>query len=404
MLTEDKWMDIKILHKEGHSIRQIAQRTGHSRNTIRRMLRQSKPEPFKSPKKTSKLDEFKGYIQQRFEACGLSAVRLLKEIQAQGYTGSVQTLRRFMASLTAPAQAAKKLTVRYETPPGQQAQVDWAYCGKFADAAGKLIPIYAFVMVLSFSRMLFVRFTTSMRLPVLIECHQRGFDFFGGWPSTILYDNMKQVRISRSQWNPQFLDFVQHYGIAAKTHRPYRPQTKGKVERSVSYLEGNFLRGRTFEDEADLNAQALHWCQNTANVRVHGTTRARPIDLWPKEVLTAVTSIAPYRMAQPVVRQVDREAMVTFGKSRYSVPPEHTQKRVQVEAVKGNIIIRCQDLIIAEHPVATREHSSVVAPDHAAALWKSSLEQTTAPPPPPWNIRFSQEVVTRPLASYEEAA
>ena len=167
-----------------------------------------------------------------------------------GFTGSIDILRRYLATLTAPHKAAAKLTVRYETPPGRQAQADWTHCGKFADAGGKLVAIYAFVMVLSFSRMIFVRFTRSMKLPVLIDCHQRAFAFFGGRPATMLYDNMKQVKLNYTQWNPLFLDFAGHYGFAPKTHRPYRPRTKGKVERAVHYLDGSFLRGRAFADLA----------------------------------------------------------------------------------------------------------------------------------------------------------
>lgn len=328
-------MDIKLLHKEGHSIRQIAQLTGYARNTIRRVLRERQPKAFATPEKSSKLDAFKEYVRQRYAACGLSAVRLLEEIRAQGYKGSVQTLRRFVARLAAPTKAAAKLTVRYETPPGQQAQADWTYCGRFADAQGKLIAIYAFVMVLSFSRMIFVLFTRSMKLPVLIDCHQRAFAFFGGWPTTMLYDNMKQVKLSYTQWNPLFLDFAGHYGFVPKTHRPYRPRTKGKVERAVHYLDGNFLRGREFADLDDLNAQGLHWCEHTANVRVHGTTQRRPVDLWPAEQLTALSTAKPYRLAEPITRTVDREAMVAYGRSRYSVPPEHSGKTVAVQYEVG---------------------------------------------------------------------
>ena len=132
-------MDIKSLHKEGHSIRQIAQLTGYARNTIRRVLRERQPKTFATPVKSSKLDDFKEYVRQRYTSCGLSAVRLLEEIRAQGYHGSVQTLRRYVAHLAAPGKAAAKLTVRYETPPGQQAQADWKYCGRFADGKGTLV-------------------------------------------------------------------------------------------------------------------------------------------------------------------------------------------------------------------------------------------------------------------------
>ena len=108
-------------------------------------------------------------------------------------------------------------------------------------------------MVLSFSRMLYVEFTRSMKLPTLLQCHKNAFAFFGGWPRTVLYDNMKQVRLSKEKLQPQFLDFANHYGFAVKTHLPYRPRTKGKVERSVDYGKDNFLNGRSFADFADLN-------------------------------------------------------------------------------------------------------------------------------------------------------
>jgi len=403
MLSLEQCMDIKLLHKEGHSIRQIARLTGNSRNTVRRMLRGARPPQFQTPERGSKLDAFKEYVRQRYEACGLSAVRLLEEIRPMGFTGSIDILRRHLAMLSAPRKAAAKLTVRYETPPGQQAQADWKYCGRFADGKGTLIPIYAFVMVLSFSRMIFVRFTRSMKLPVLIDCHQHAFAFFGGWPATMLYDNMKQVKLSYTQWNPLFLDFAGHYGFAPKTHRPYRPQTKGKVERAIQYLDGNFLQGRAFAGLDDLNAQGLHWCEHTANVRVHGTTQRRPVDLWPAEQLTALSAAQPYRLAEPITRTVDREAMVAYGKSRYSVPPEHSGKTVAVQASAGLIIIRCGDLIIAEHEEAAKPRSSMVSPEHAAALWKMSLQRETSPPPS-WQMRFTQEVASRPLESYEVAA
>jgi transposase len=403
MLNPDQFMDLKLLHQQGHSIRQIAKQTGLSRNTVRKALRAKAPPVFKTPQRSSKLDPFKDYLRQRHTECGLSAVRLLQELEPMGYSGSIDLLRRFLKPLKAPAKALAKATVRFETPPGQQAQADWKYCGQFPDASGKLISIYAFVIVLSFSRLIFVRFTTSMKLPVLIDCHQRAFEFFGGWPAAILYDNMKQVRLSFSQWNPLLLDFASHYGFVAKTHRPYRPRTKGKVERAICYLDDNFLRGRRFADLEDLNAQGLHWCEYTANVRVHATTQQRPVDLWPKENLTAFASAPAYHLAEPLTRKIDAEAMVAFQKSRYSVPPEHVGQTVTVLAEQGRIIIRCGQLILAEHAQAAKPGSSMVAAEHAAALWKLALPRVSTPPPG-WHLRFQQEVATRPLNAYEGVA
>jgi transposase len=165
--------------------------------------------------------------------------------------------------------------------------------------------------------MLFVRFTSSMNLAALIDCHRQAFAYLGGWPRAILYDNMKQVRLGPGRWNEAFLDFARHYGFTPKTHRPYRPRTKGKVERMVDYVKDNFLLGRTFADLDDLNGRGRAWLEQTANVRVHATTQRRPVDLWPQEGLTPAGSVPEYRFLDPVRRTVSFEALVHFGGSRY---------------------------------------------------------------------------------------
>jgi len=259
------------------------------------------------------------------------------------------------------------------------------------------------VMVLSFSRMLYVEFTRSMKLPTLLRCHKHAFAFFGGWTKTILYDNMKQVRLSREQLHPQFVDFANHYGFTVKTHQPYRPRTKGKVERSVDYVKDNFLNGRSFADFSDLNAQALHWLNHTANVRLHATTKEQPVVLFAREELTKVSAIVPYEVGQRVPRQAGWDATVRFDRSRYSIPPEHAGKPVFVEAFTEKIIIRCGDLIIAEHQRASQPDSAIIKPEHAAALWQLSL-QKPVPAVPNWQLSFSDAVAVTPLAAYEQTA
>ena len=136
-------MDLKVLAAQGHSIRTIAQMTGLSRNTVRRALREQAPQPFKTPERKSKVDSFRDYIRNRYQECALSAVPITEEIRAMGYTGSVDTVRRIVRTLREPARLQEKLTVRYETPPGHQAQVDWGSVGRFKNQEGKIIPIYA---------------------------------------------------------------------------------------------------------------------------------------------------------------------------------------------------------------------------------------------------------------------
>lgn len=400
-------MDLKALHRQGQSIRALARLTGHSRNTIRTILRTAKVRTFNNPKRSSKLDDFKQYVATRYLEAQLSAVRLLAEIRAQGYSGSVDLLRRYLRTLKAEMHSAKKLTVRFETQPGQQAQVDWADCGKHINKDGERVRIYAFRMVLGFSRAEFVHFTTSMDMATFIECHLLAFDYFGGVPAEILYDNMKQVVVAAGKWNPQFLDFMAYYGITPRTCRPYRARTKGKVERSIGYLRENFLRGRSFADMHDLQCQARHWLDHIANVRTHATTGRRPIDLLPSENLRSIASHPRYTYRPRQERRVDAESFVHFKGSTYSVPPRHCGKRVSV-GIDGErrVIIRMGETIIAEHPQAQDKGQCVADPRHIQERWKLSVidPSAAAKAPPPWTLRFEQKVAATPLTQYEDVA
>jgi integrase-like protein len=161
---------------------------------------------------------------------------------------------------------------------------------------------------------MYVEFTTSMKLPTLIGCHRRAFNYFGGWTETIPYDNMKQVRIDSQTLNPLFLDFACHYGITVKTHQPSRPRTKGKVERMVDYIKDNFLNGRTFTDLPDLNTQGLHWLENVAHTGVHASTGAQPALLLEQErpYLTPLDSIVTYQLTLKDSRVIDASGFVRY--------------------------------------------------------------------------------------------
>jgi transposase len=334
-------------------------------------------------------------------------LQLDRSPEPMGFNGSVETVRRYLRTLRGDRTRRAKLTVRFETPPGKQAQADSAYCGKHGALGGPLVSVYAFVMVLSFSRMMFLRFTTSMKMAALIECHREAFAFFGGVTSEILYDNMKQVRAGANQLNEQLVDFARHYGYAIRTHRPYRPRTKGKVERPVEYIKDNFLAGREFGGIDELNARALHWLEHTANIRVHGTTKQRPIDLLEEErkAMTPLAGIAPYRFVDPVQRVVSFESMVRFQGSSYSVPPAHAGRPVMVAADAGHVIVTVDDAIVAEHRQAERPGQCIVERDHLAELWKITNERIALPADAPrWHIRFDEAVATTPLATYEEVA
>ena len=151
MLNLDQFMNIRFLQKQGHSVREIARLSGHSRNTVRKLLRATRA-PIPKPRvRTSKLDAHKAYLTERWQAHQLSAVRLVPELCALGFTGSAQIVRRFLQTLKAERSTDRALTVRFETPPGEQAQCDWAEVGRYPQPDGTSVRVYAFVMVLGYS-------------------------------------------------------------------------------------------------------------------------------------------------------------------------------------------------------------------------------------------------------------
>ncbi|MCI0622313.1 MAG: hypothetical protein L0387_11715 [Acidobacteria bacterium] len=167
-------------------------------------------------------------------------------------------------------------------------------------------------------------------------------------------------------------------------------------------MKDNFLNGRSFADFADLTAQSRHWLSHTANVRLHATTGQRPTELWPQENLIPITSVVPYQISQPVSRKASSESFVRFRGSRYSVPPEQAGQTLWVEQREQKILIRCQDLIVAEHAAAKRG-SSVADPAHLEAVWKLTLQRHPEPLPS-WTLTFQDSVAAPSLTLYEEVA
>jgi transposase len=409
MLTQEFIMQIRDLKAQGLSLKAIARQTGHSRNTVRKVLRQQHTGRVRAgPIRPSKLDAFAAHVQARHTQYGLSAVRLHEEVRAMGFTGSVHTVRRFLRPWREERQRQRLATTRFETPPGHQAQADWGELGAFPGPDGKLLNVYVFVMVLGHSRKMFIHFTLDMKLPTLLHCHQLAFAYFGGVPRQILYDNMKQVRLGPNRLHEAFVDFSSFHGFVPKTHRPYRPRTKGKVERQVHFVKDNFLLGREFFGMADLNARGLSWLEQTANARVHGTTGLVPGEVFARveaAALTPYASFPPYTGVVVQRRKVSAEAVVRHRRSEYMVAPEHIGCEVEVLAVAGRIRVRQGDTVIADHPVATRPGQRIATPEQVAAL-SAYVARQLAPddPPPLCHIRFDAPVQRVELSRYDEVA
>jgi len=249
------------------------------------------------PPVARKIDAFRGIIGARLaEFPRLTAARLLAEIRAAGYAGGYTQLKEYVREVR-PAPPPDPI-VRFETPPGQQAQVDFA---EFRLPWGKR---YALVVVLAYSRLLWLQFYARQTMAVLMRGLEEAFAFFGGVPAEALFDQMKAVIIDderaiggRLLENAEFVRFAAHCGFRIRACRPYRAKTKGKVERPIGYVRQSFFYGRSFLNDADLNAQALSWTAATANVRIHRTTAEAPSVRFERDerVLLRPLPLRPYR-------------------------------------------------------------------------------------------------------------
>jgi len=289
MLGTEGFVDIQVLHRQGKSIKGIARELGVSRNTVRRYVRTDTAPEFKAcQSRTGKLDPFKDYLHQRVAAAHpnwIPATVLFDEIKASGFTGGITILRDYMATLK--PKCRPDTLVRFETPPGQQMQVDW---GAFRLGPVK---VSAFVATLGFSRNTFSTFVENEQFMTLRGCHEQAFDEFGGVPKEVLYDNMRTVVQARNaygqgqhRFHPGLRDFAHHYGFMPRLCQPYRAKTKGKVERFIGYLRRSFFvpvvsRYRQLGEPLDLqllNQELASWLEHTANRREHGTTGEVPAD------------------------------------------------------------------------------------------------------------------------------
>jgi transposase len=367
MVRGGKVKEMYELAGEGQSIHGIARSLGISRNTVRKYLCCPQvPTPQPRPRRGSKVDAYEPYIRQRLAEGVENCVVLLREIRAQGYSGGYTILKEFVKPCRLPR--IPQATMRYETEPGEQAQVDF---GRFRYLApdDQERWVWAFVCVLSWSRALYVEFVDRADTPSFIRCHVNAWEHFGGVPRRGLYDNTKLVVLDRDEdgkpvWNERFLDFALQVGFEVKLCRPYRARTKGKTERGVGYVEGNFWPGARFTDLGDLNRQVLAWIATVADVRVHGTTHERPADRLAQErprlgSLPSRERVAPFLREE---RKVGRDGFVRWGGAWYGVPWSWAGRTVGVQADLTTVQIFAGEERLAVHPRASSPGKQLIVP------------------------------------------
>jgi transposase len=358
MITPELRAEIRrLVTREGWKIETVARRFGVHHSTVRRALHDGPQEEVKAV--PSALDPFKPYIVSRLTAHPrLTARRLLAELKERGCTLGVHQLRRFLARIRMPRD--RKVYLRIEVEPGDQAQVDWASFGQLRVGATHR-PLSAFLMVLSWSRALYVDFSLDQRLDTFLRMHRRALEFFGGVPKRILYDNLKSVVLhhigTTVQFNPRFLAFAGHY-LFEPVAAPVRyPEAKGRVESAVRYLRHSLFYGRSFASLQDLRVQASAWRDGTANLRLHQTTRERPAD----RLLVERT-----RLHALPKHPFDTDLVIPT--ITYSVPPETVGRTVHIRADDHTVRVVWEHVELASHTRCWDRHRAIEDPDHRREL------------------------------------
>jgi len=406
MLNMEEWLLIRELFHRGFSISEISRQTGFDRKTIRKYLQQKTvPEPKKRPPRPSKLDPYKTYLQEKLNEGPFTASRLFREIQEKGFDGGETIVRDFIRKVR-PKQGVPAV-LRYETKPGVQAQVDWGELGP-VEVDGKLRKLFFFNMILGYSRMRYVEATLSMGTPTLIQCHLNAFDYFGGYTQEILYDNMKQVvikralKVSDSEWNSQYEDFFKHYGFIPRLCRPYRPQTKGKIESTVGYVKRDFFLGKKVTSIEELNTQVHKWLERV-NSTAHGTTHQIPLERFKEENLNILDQIPPYKVVHKETRKVSKDCYISFLGNKYSVPYRFAGRIVELQIFEEKFEVYVDYEKICEHEVLPGNCRVIRKKEHFQGLLSEVLKENSKSKKSSQILLISSspEVEKRSLAVYD---
>jgi len=379
------------LHRQGLSVSAIAHRTGLDRKTVRKYIAAGLEPPAYTPRQPgpTKIAPFQAYLRERVAAYPeLTATRLHREIGEIGYGGGQTAVKEFLREVR--PNPAPRFEVRFETPPGRQAQVDFAHFRTvFTDEPGTERVIWLFSLVLGHSRMLWGRFVPHQDMQTLLRCHAAAFEALGGAPAEILYDRMRTV-FSREDpeaghiiYNRTLIEFARHYGYLPKACKAYRAKTKGKVERPFRYIREDFFLGRSFRSLDDLNVQFRHWLDQVANPRIHATTHRVVREHFAEERPSLQPLPAgPFQAVLRLERRITRDGMVSVDGNLYSVPDTTRRRPVEVHSTADEVRTLEDGCIVAVHPVMDgRGQRRIIAGHRTTPPPANSQTQRQGTPP-----------------------
>ena len=363
----------QLQHDEKLSVAQIARELNLDYETVAKWAEKERYEQPKRPKRTSKLDPYKSDIRNLLNRHDYYAVQIFDRIKEEGYEGGYSILCDYIQSVR---PAKKKVFLSLNFAPAECAQVDFGACGT-VPIGNTQRRLSVFVMVFCYSRMIYLEFTLKQRLEHFLSGHVNAFRFFGGVPQTIMVDNCKTAILKHPKHaevvpHPRYADLAAHYGFQIKACTPRKPNQKGRVERSISYIKSSLLNGLELSSFTGLNAHADAWRDHVANTRIHSVTKAKPIDLFQKEKKSLkVLPIHPYDCAVIETLNANSQAFVSFDSNQYSVPGEYAPRKGMIARIyPDSLYIYYKDKLIAQHVRSYQRNEPIKNPDHEQQLLK----------------------------------
>jgi transposase len=402
MVEPEVVRQIRLLSEAGWGSKRIAAEVGVARNTVRRYLRSPLADVQVRPSRRALDADAERRARELYAGeAGGNAVVVRDMLGTGGVEASVRTVQRAVAEQRREQRVAQVATVRYETEPGAQMQIDFGE--KWVPIAGVLVRVFILVAVLGYSRRLFAKAFLNQRSDDWREGIACAFRHFGGVTRTMLGDNAKALVLGRDRasgvvtFHPAYLAFCRDWDVLPRACGPYRARTKGKTESGVKYVKRNGLAGRAFESFGALETHLAEWL-GIADARVHGTTHEKPIDRFERaerlalRPLPALPLVVRHRRLQ---RRVSNDSFVDVDTVRYSVPIRFVRAELDVLVGDASVEVFLGAERVATHRRSSEPHARVSDPAHFAGIWRRE--------PAPVVTSSALEGLGRSLAEYEAA-
>jgi len=396
----------------GWGAKRIAKELGCSRNTVRRYVRHGGYVPYRVAVRAGRLDGLGEWLAARYLQHRGNADVVRQDLRRElGIKVSLRTVQRAVRPMRREVLAQKLATVRFETLPGQQLQIDFGSLQVVVNE--QKMKIYLFVATLGYSRRTFVDLFLHERQSAWLQGLEGAFQHFGGTTRELLIDNARalvqshDVQTREVVFNERFRSFCRYWGVLPRACAPYRARTKGKDERGVGYVKRNAIAGHRFLSLEALRVHLLHWMREVADVRIHGTTGEAPMLRFERDERAALRGIdakAPFLQVRELARRVHSDACIELDTNRYSVPWRLIGENVTVLVAEREVRVLYAGQIVARHAQSLARRTSHIDRRHlvgivgAAGQHRSvlepSIEASRTPP--------CAELL-RPLSEYESA-